>query len=596
MARQRQDALVHRNHLNERALGRARRREVDGHLGVGPLHFGRSDIQLERARRHIHRHMADANRAARLRRLHGVARRIDRRHDVDASAPFARDRQREVGALVGFHRHGARGYHVLGCNHDLGLARIGRHDRDIDALADRRHLVRNLHADTVWRLDAILRLSAPARPEAVGGFAAIGFLGEVDFEIAIVERAGLQRAFLALGDVELSGFQFNDTARLAPLPCAAALAIPVVLPVDADQAPVDLGSLERARPVDRHHLEARRLALFGGPVVERGLHADITGFRTIGDADIVPHRTPARLDCRHHGAQAQRTAGFAVLGSARVKRQHGAALSVGHRGGEIERGFAELLVMTAERKPFEVRERVRVGLDAHIAFDRQVGAGSAVVEAHVGRDRARFALTHRRSGVGLQLQLDALRNEVFDRKRLGADNANAVDLGLDPPAAARRGFRDREGINDRAVILLRVLEAQTARLKPVGAIDDDRSGAVAQGDGGCVADQCADLHGFAGAIDATLCIDECVGFLRRFAPANIALGQVDRRTVEVEDREVAVGRIRHQDAGRDIALAAHDRAGEVHAAGAVRIAARQHFIVAGDQFQLHSGHRLGRLQ
>src|SRR5690606_22144584 len=107
----------------------------------------------------------------------------------------------------------------------------------------------------------ILRLAAPAGPEAIGGFPAIGFLGQVEFEIAIVERARLQHAALPLGDVQAAGFQLDHPARLAPLPGAAALAIPVVFPVDAHETPVDAGGLERPRTVNRHNLETRGFAL-----------------------------------------------------------------------------------------------------------------------------------------------------------------------------------------------------------------------------------------------------------------------------------------------------------------------------------------------
>ena len=111
-----------------------------------------------------------------------------------------------------------------------------------------------------------------------------------------------------------------------------------------------------------------------------------------------------------------------------------------------------------------------------------------------------------------------------------------------------------------------------------------------------IADQRGDLDCFAGAIDAALSVDEGVRGLRRLASANVALGKIDRRAVEVEDREVSVWRVGHQHAWADIAFAAHDGAGEVDAAGAIRIAARQHFVVARHEFQFHACNRLGRLQ
>ena len=52
--------------------------------------------------------------------------------------------------------------------------------------------------------------------------------------------------------------------------------------------------------------------------------------------------------------------------------------------------------MTTEREALQIGERVGVGLDAHIAFDRQVGARRAIEEAHIGRDRPRLVRPHRR--------------------------------------------------------------------------------------------------------------------------------------------------------------------------------------------------------
>ncbi len=596
MARQRQNALVHRQHLHERAFGRTRRGDIDGHLRIRPLHLRRRDIELERPRRHIDSDMAHPHRPARLRRLHGIARRIDRRHDVDARAPLARDRQLHVDALVGLNLDAARRDHVLGCNHDLRLARIGRHDRDIDVLADGRHLVRDLHAHAIGRLDAILRLTAPAGPEAVGGFTAIGFFRQIDFKIAIIQRARLQRALLAFGDVEASGLQFDDPARLAPLPCAAAFAIPVILPVDPHEAPIDVGGLERAGPVDRHHLKACRLALLGRTVIERRLQADIASLRPVSDAQVVTNRAPARFDGREHGPQAQRTAGIAILRRTRIEREHSAALRVRRRRGEIESRFTELLVMAAECKACEFRERVRIGLDAHIAFHRQISARRTVIEAHIRRDRARLARTHRRSRVGLQLQLDALRNKVLDRERLRADDANAVDLRCNAPRPARRRLRHGEGKRNGAVIRFRILEARALGLQPVRTVDHHRSRAIVQRDRRRIADESRDLHRLARTINAALGIDERIRRLGGRPAADIPLGQIDRRAIEIEDRKIAIGRIRHQDAGRDIAFPAHNRPGEVHPAGPVAVAPRQHFIVARHQFQLHARNRPGRLQ
>src|SRR5262249_2540876 len=162
-------------------------------------------------------------------------------------------------------------------------------------LADGRQRIRHLHADAVRRLDAVDRLAAPARPERVGRIPAIGLFGEVDFEIAVIELTGLDRTLLAFGDLEVAGFQFDHAARLAPLPVAAIGAVPVIFPVDADEAPVDRGSLHRAGTIHRHDIEAGGFAFLRRAILERRLHPDVAGFRPIGDADVVTHGAAARL-------------------------------------------------------------------------------------------------------------------------------------------------------------------------------------------------------------------------------------------------------------------------------------------------------------
>ena len=252
--------------------------------------------------------------------------------------------------------------------------------------------------------------------------------------------------------------------------------------------------------------------------------------------------------------------------------------------------------MTAKREALQVRERIGVRLDAHIAFHRQISARRTIEEAHIRRDRPRLARPHRRRRVGRQIHRDALRNEVLDREVFAPDNADAIHFRRNPPRPARRSLRHREGIAYRAIVLARVLEPQPPRLDPVRSEHNDGPRAIAQRHRRGVADQRGDVGRLTRAIDAALGIDERIRRLRRRAPADIALAQVNRRTIKIEDREIAIRRIGHHHARRDIALALHDRAGEIHATRAVRIAAREDLVVPRHQFQLHAGHRLRRLQ
>ena len=62
-------------------------------------HVRRGERHLERARVHVHRHMRNAHRTARLGVQHGVPAGIDRHHHIGALAPLRRDRQGDLGAF-----------------------------------------------------------------------------------------------------------------------------------------------------------------------------------------------------------------------------------------------------------------------------------------------------------------------------------------------------------------------------------------------------------------------------------------------------------------------------------------------------------------
>ena len=91
-AGQQQDALIDGRQLDITIIVRSGSRDVHGHLAVRPLNRRGSNIELERARADVDRYMSDAHGATWFRRLGGIARRIDRRHDIDAGAPLLGDR------------------------------------------------------------------------------------------------------------------------------------------------------------------------------------------------------------------------------------------------------------------------------------------------------------------------------------------------------------------------------------------------------------------------------------------------------------------------------------------------------------------------
>src|SRR5690606_35462521 len=128
-------------------------------------------------------------------------------------------------------------------------------ERDFDSLARRGERFGNLDPDTIRRLLAGRGLAAPAGEERVGSLRAVGAFGQHQLIVASVELSRrCQRATLPLGDARHALLDFDDLARLPPLPGAACLAIPVILPVDAYETPVDYRRLEGACPVDRYDL------------------------------------------------------------------------------------------------------------------------------------------------------------------------------------------------------------------------------------------------------------------------------------------------------------------------------------------------------
>ena len=114
------------------------------------------------------------------------------------------------------------------------------------------------------------------------------------------------------------------------------------------------------------------------------------------------------------------------------------------------------------------------------------------------------------------------------------------------------------------------------------------------------------MDGLAGAIDAAVGIEVAVdrrgdraarcpaGFVG--APADPLLGQVDRRAVEIQHGQVAVGAVGHHHLGVGRAFAVEERAVETHTALGVAAGLGQVLAVAGDQRHADAGHHLCGLE
>ncbi len=101
------------------------------------------------------------------------------------------------------------------------------------------------------------------------------------------------------------------------------------------------------------------------------------------------------------------------------------------------------------------------------------------------------------------------------------------------------------------------------------------------------------LHGLAGAINATLGIEERIRRAGRGTTAHAAIRQVKGRTAQVQQVEIIGRAIGHHHHGLFAAGGAEKPAGEIGAAIAAGDRGCQHIVVAGHQRQAHARLRAG---
>ena len=139
--------------------------------------------------------------------------------------------------------------------------------------------------------------------------------------------------------------------------------------------------------------------------------------------------------------------------------------------------------------------------------------------------------------------------------------------------------------------------ARVARLysTPSGRLTTSVSGRPGLGHALRVAKHRGREHGFAGAVDAALGVEERVESVRRVAAGDASIGEVEGVLREVE-KAVIVAQRRDQKAGRRAALAAREARIEIDPAVGARRLHRQHFVVARDELERHAGERRGGAQ
>ena len=79
-----------------------------------------------------------------------------------------------------------------------------------------------------------------------------------------------------------------------------------------------------------------------------------------------------------------------------------------------------------------------------------------------------------------------------------------------------------------------------------------------------VAQQRREVRRLAGAIDAALGIDERIEPFRSRPAADAAIGEIERRLLEIQEGVVALAVARHQHGGRGAALPAGEPSLELH--------------------------------
>ena len=381
-AGQRENALIHRRNGHPgTGTHRAIDLQLQRHLLARMDALGGVEIDVQRAVRGVHRQMDDPHGPARCRTVDRIARRVDRHHGIGPGAPVLGHPKIQLGAALG-QAHQTRFQHPVGGNHDLGLAGIGRQYGQRGRITDRDRSVGTGNRHPVRCFGARLGGTAPADPEGRAGAGAGLGIAQHQLVIAPVQRPQGQRLGPLARQGQNAGLDRHHMTRPAPLPAPAIAAVPVIIPVDPHQAPVQLGRHRLAFRAQGHNVEGTGpIAL--GPAFKMRAGADIARCRAIGDAHIIGDRAPTRLNRRNHGAHTQGLGRILPypLGIDLLQRPTG---SVRRGIRQVQRAVAERLVMASKGEASIVGKRRRVGLHPQASLHRQSGTRRAVEEADIG--------------------------------------------------------------------------------------------------------------------------------------------------------------------------------------------------------------------
>ena len=230
----------------------------------------------------------------------------------------------------------------------------------------------------------------------------------------------------------------------------------------------------------------------------------------------------------------------------------------------------------------------------HLALDIEPSRRRAVKIAAFQRNGAAdFRL--QRLDLRLQRQLHAFGHEILDQERNLADRAG-LGVGVDAraPGAGHGGCGQRQRYRAAAKPL--IFELYTLVLDAVGAAHDQchrhSLGRIQR----LITHECGQMHGLAGLVDAAL--REHVRLQRpgRLAPGDAAIGQIEGRRGEIEERVIRALLFGHQQGRLRAALALGQARVEPRVTARVGFRGCQHLVVFRDQAHLDAALGLGRAE
>ena len=149
------------------------------------------------------------------------------------------------------------------------------------------------------------------------------------------------------------------------------------------------------------------------------------------------------------------------------------------------------------------------------------------------------------------------------------------------PGSGRRSLGDRH--IEAAPAQALIGDQHASILDAIGTLDHERKRHAGRSDVLRIAQQRRHMHGLTGAVDAAFGHHECVKPLRRWTTCDPAIGQIERRSAQIEEGIVAARIGGDQQRRRRTPLPARKSRLEQCVAIDVGLAGRQHLVVAGDK-------------